>query len=335
MENLIGNKSRTLTNNEKQAELGRGSSLILDGMRFGRLVVVSRAGSRWKKALWLCKCDCGKDKVVLSGSLVSGRTKSCGCYHKEVWQKLVINPDLTDEERELQKERRCDPKTVEWRKKVYERDGYVCQVCGDSKGGKLVAHHKESWSGNKEMRFDVGNGVTSCIGCHKEFHSVFGYGENTAVEWSEFLKSKRVDGFKFVRPAKNSVRIVDLVGKRFGKLIVEKLDEGMKPLRWICRCDCGVVKSVDGHGLKRGGIRSCGCLQKEIISAKGRKNVKYVPGMRFGSLVVVERLLGQRLLCRCDCGGDRIVDIKFLRNGQAVDCQTSKNGNRCSLRRVA
>jgi 5-methylcytosine-specific restriction endonuclease McrA len=272
MSNLVGIMSGVEARKEKLAELGRKSVLPLEGRRFGRLMVVSRAGSKWKKALWLCRCDCGNEKVILSRALVSGSTRSCGCYHKEVWQELLRNPDLTDEERELRRERRVDPRTVEWRKKVYERDGYVCQACGDGRGGNLVAHHKESWDRNKELRFDVANGTTSCEPCHKEFHSVFGYGGNTAEEWDQFLRSKGAFGVKFERPVKVSVRIVDLVGRKFGRLTVVGLDVGAKPLRWICQCDCGEVKSVDGHGLKRGRVVSCGCVRREQAGEMGRRN---------------------------------------------------------------
>lgn len=47
---------------------------------FGDLYVVSLAGkSPSGEALWLCKCLCGKEKIILRGSLVSGKSKSCGC----------------------------------------------------------------------------------------------------------------------------------------------------------------------------------------------------------------------------------------------------------------
>lgn len=31
---------------------------------------------------WLCRCDCGNEKVILGSSLVTGHTKSCGCLSK-------------------------------------------------------------------------------------------------------------------------------------------------------------------------------------------------------------------------------------------------------------
>lgn len=51
----------------------------LTGKRFGRLVVVDRAGTVNRKATWNCKCDCGNVLVVHTTHLKSGNTKSCGC----------------------------------------------------------------------------------------------------------------------------------------------------------------------------------------------------------------------------------------------------------------
>ena len=47
---------------------------------FGKLTVVEQAGrDRLKKVLWRCKCECGNETVIVSGSLVTGNTTSCGC----------------------------------------------------------------------------------------------------------------------------------------------------------------------------------------------------------------------------------------------------------------
>lgn len=58
------------------------------------------------------------------------------------------------------------------------------------------------------------------------------------------------------------------VGKRFDRLLViekDKPDSKGFP-RYICRCDCGTIKSIATSHLKESGIRrvkSCGCLSKE------------------------------------------------------------------------
>lgn len=56
----------------------------LTGQTFGRLTVIERVGSsKNQKSLFLCKCSCGKTKVILGSSLTSKRVTSCGCLAKE------------------------------------------------------------------------------------------------------------------------------------------------------------------------------------------------------------------------------------------------------------
>lgn len=53
----------------------------LTGQRFGSLIVVKQNGSKGGHKLWLCKCDCGKEKTVSGSKLREGEVKSCGCQH--------------------------------------------------------------------------------------------------------------------------------------------------------------------------------------------------------------------------------------------------------------
>ena len=60
----------------------------LTGKRFGRLVVIQRAtNSKEGRTRWLCKCDCGNERIILGKSLRNGRTQSCGCLNKEIVSK--------------------------------------------------------------------------------------------------------------------------------------------------------------------------------------------------------------------------------------------------------
>jgi hypothetical protein len=57
----------------------------MEGLRFGRLVVLSRvASTKEYRATWLCRCDCGNTLVVNGKSLRSGNTQSCGCLKHDV-----------------------------------------------------------------------------------------------------------------------------------------------------------------------------------------------------------------------------------------------------------
>jgi hypothetical protein len=65
----------------------------LTGQRFGRLVVIKRAENKMYPCgvsfpCFLCRCDCGNEKVVAGNNLRSGHTTSCGCVQREVRAKV-------------------------------------------------------------------------------------------------------------------------------------------------------------------------------------------------------------------------------------------------------
>ena len=63
----------------------------ITGQRFGMLTVMKRAGTnKHRKALWICKCDCGRTTVVSSVDLVTGNTKSCGCLGKNFAKRNLM-----------------------------------------------------------------------------------------------------------------------------------------------------------------------------------------------------------------------------------------------------
>lgn len=67
----------------------------LKGKRFGRLVVLEQAETRHTRTRWLCKCDCGKTKIIQSNHLKSGASTSCGCYGKEKVSQAVKKHGLS------------------------------------------------------------------------------------------------------------------------------------------------------------------------------------------------------------------------------------------------
>lgn len=78
----------------------------------------------------------------------------------------------------------------------------------------------------------------------------------------------RKDGAgKYCRPcrakenSKNNIGI-DLVGLKFGKLLVLQHSHIDKQYYWKCICDCGNETIVAGNKLRSAHTRSCGCLQK-------------------------------------------------------------------------
>lgn len=72
-------------------------------------------------------------------------------------------------------------------------------------------------------------------------------------------------------------KFIDLTGREFGRLEVLERAENDKRgnSRWLCRCDCKNELIVRSDHLKSGGIKSCGCLNREITTKHGHaKNNK-------------------------------------------------------------
>ena len=60
--------------------------LDLAGQRFGKLTVLRPAENAGRYTAWLCRCECGREAVVLTRRLRNGCTKSCGCAKRGVEQ---------------------------------------------------------------------------------------------------------------------------------------------------------------------------------------------------------------------------------------------------------
>lgn len=63
----------------------------------------------------------------------------------------------------------------------------------------------------------------------------------------------------------SKVRLEDITGQRFGKLVVIKrvANDKNRLTRWLCKCDCGNECEVYGNNLRRGHTTSCGCFREE------------------------------------------------------------------------
>ena len=128
----------------------------------------------------------------------------------------------------------------------------------------------------------------------------------------------------------------DLVGQRFGRLLVIERDESSKGVRWRTRCDCGKLVNVLAGSLRSNNTKSCGCLHRELAAsraknvAKNHRNSKFLDlvGKRFGRLQVIAR--GETIqknqwaittwLCKCDCGVTKIIRSQPLRGGLTKSC---------------
>lgn len=59
----------------------------LIGQVFGRLTVISESEKKGGSRHWLCRCQCGNEKIFRGNNIVRGHTKSCGCFVVEMMTK--------------------------------------------------------------------------------------------------------------------------------------------------------------------------------------------------------------------------------------------------------
>lgn len=98
----------------------------------------------------------------------------------------------------------------------------------------------------------------------------------------EAVSTQLTSGYKKSCGCLGHPPLKEMVGKRFGKLVVTGYGgkrAGMH--RWVCRCDCGRETIVGQTLLQSGKTQSCGCRRKEQL----QDNLKIVNGT---SVVVLE-----------------------------------------------
>ena len=133
-----------------------------------------------------CECKvCSHEWSPTADSLLNSKRGCpiCAIRNRSGENSYMWNPNLTDEEREL--DRHIDGYS-EFRTNVYIEDNRTCQCCGQH-GGKLNAHHLNGYHWFIEGRLDINNAITLCEDCHKEFHHIYGYRNNTKEQFEEFI----------------------------------------------------------------------------------------------------------------------------------------------------
>lgn len=132
------------------------------GIKTGKFVKCAECGKEiWRKGSLLkkfpisyCSKEClwknnGKALIGISREYMTGEKNWC-------WRGGVT-PEVIKIRRSVEGEL--------WRKSVFERDNYTCQICGKV-GGRLEADHIKSFALYPELRFDINNGRTLCKSCH-------------------------------------------------------------------------------------------------------------------------------------------------------------------------
>jgi len=79
------------------------------------------------------------------------------------------------------------------------------------------------------------------------------------------------------------MRLDDMTGRRFGRwLVLERSPERKRwAVLWVCRCDCGTIRTVLAGNLRKGLSTSCGCRHDEVARARCSNRESH-PALRHG-----------------------------------------------------
>ena len=118
---------------------------------------------------------------------------------------------------------------------------------------------------------------------------------------------------------------VDMTGKKYGMWTPLEYKGGGK---WLCRCDCGTERIVEGATIRYGSSTSCGCRRQPRGHRLKDGSTSYdLSGMKFGHWTVIRRAENRGRhtywVCQCDCGNIKEVMSDNLISGKSTTCGCS------------
>jgi hypothetical protein len=181
-------------------------TIDLTGQRFTKLLVLSRVPNKGKgkpRTVWLCRCDCGQEKEILSQSLRGGLTKSCGCIMGK-----YIKVRLKDGEAARRRILRVYKKGATRRNRQWliSEDRFNsliqsnCSYCGLPPSNKSVLTHSTAgnfrYSGidriDSTKNYTDDNTVPCCAMCNRAKYKM---SHDSFIQWlkqvAEFYNSKK------------------------------------------------------------------------------------------------------------------------------------------------
>lgn len=318
------------------------------GKKYGRLEIIKEVPKDNRKVAGkrelTCKCDCGNIVNVNAVRMFSGMTKSCGCLRIESRHKRGANDLLGKRFGRLVV--LSEAPRSEWRK---HREYYCKCDCGTKlnvKRAQLTTGHTQSCGCLKKDYY---------ANTPKKNHIGEKYGRLTIIDElpKQELKNNKYRVMVCQCDCGNIVNVrlgnlrsgnslscgclelelihqrrKNLIGERFGRLVVEKeLEPKRKNVRsFKCKCDCGNETIVQMSDLLHKMTRSCGCLRKE---ATRERNEIDLTGQTFWELTAIKRIdnlfnsNGKQInkwLFRCSCGREIAAYPQNVKRGMSKSC---------------
>jgi hypothetical protein len=150
----------------------------LTNKKFGRLLAIKIDHKTKKRIMWLCRCDCGTEKIVSGEKLRSGNTKSCNCLRNTLLANEIRLGNGYANLKELYRSYKKSAKkrnyifdlNLETFKKITSSNCYYCGI-----EPKQVKNHKECFGKyiyngidriDNKKGYILGNVVPCCKICN-------------------------------------------------------------------------------------------------------------------------------------------------------------------------
>ena len=281
----------------------------LTGQKFGRLTVIRRVEDKicpsgtYKQ--YLCKCDCGNERIVISQNLTRGHTQSCGCLAREntskshsqnleglVFGRLTVIQKIHIDN-QIKWLCQCDCGNTITATTASLKSGHT-KSCGCLRKDTLSQLTYKDLTGQvfgkltvikREIDYISPNGQHSTqwlckCECGNEIIARGGNLTNGHTQSCGCFASKQASE-KFTH---------NLLGQKFGRLLViDREYNNKESAYWKCQCDCGNTVIVGGAELSKNHTKSCGCLRSggeyNIIQWLEKNNIEYESQKKFPNLV--------------------------------------------------
>jgi hypothetical protein len=187
------------------------------GTRVGRLTVIEPAGSRNGRAVWRCKCDCGVETLKSSKHLISGNSRSCGCYRSDVVKALRASEAASFESR-LQAN--ISTGCLEWTGSR-DRQGYGTVRTG----GKDYKAHRVAY---ERACGTIPPGVFVCHKCDNPpccnpDHLFLGDAKTNSEDAKNKMRHARGDQNGYAKVSKHTVKRIRVLAKEMSQQAVADL----------------------------------------------------------------------------------------------------------------
>lgn len=243
------------------------------GDRFSRLQIVGRApNTKSGKSMWECLCDCGNITIVAATHLRAGGVKSCGCLRDELLAERQVTHGFSNHP-------------------LYRRWAAIVQRCTNPNvphfcyyGGRGISVY-EDWKTNPEKFIFYVQSLDPFweekINLGYQIDRISNNGNYepgnirlvTSKENNANRRNRDTAGVSLGTTPGMNKNVKVLTGLVFGRLLVisrNKDNSKQRRAQWNCICVCGNRCVVMSSLLTEGKTKSCGCLNREVVSEKSK-----------------------------------------------------------------